>query len=270
MLYDRDFKILTKEEKAKWEKAKEYKLEKIKKALGLNPKQLSKFHELMPDAAYHYESIFPNNYLNIKHLKDVEYLKNLNNIFENLLNTNPGEREILNFISFNKAYFLIGSIMKSSFNFGHHAAFAFKEFALPPNFIADYLLIGKNSGGYEFIFVELESPTGAIVNSDGTFGATIRKGIKQIEDWDAWIESNFAHLVLLFQKHQGLHKALPTEFLQLDKSRIHYSIVAGRRNDFKEKTYRAKRKLLRERNILLLHYDNLIDGTKLFYNSGNY
>jgi len=267
MLYDRDFRVLTEKENLKWEKAKQYVSDK--KRFGLTTKQLYKYHDLMPDAAYHYESIFPNNYLNIKHLKDVERIENIKKLFVELLDNNPNEREILNFISSQKAYFIIGSIMKSSYYFGHHAAFAFKEFELPPNFIADYLLIGKNSGGHEFIFIELESPSGSITNSDGTFGTTIRKGIKQIEDWDAWIESNFSHLILLFQKYNGSHTPLPKEFFSLDKSRIHYAMVAGRRSDFKEKTYRLKRKLLRESNILLLHYDNLIDSTELLCSWGN-
>jgi hypothetical protein len=268
MLYNRDFRRLTEKEHRQWEKAKEYKNTRNK--IGLTPKQLSNFHDLMSDAAYHYESIFPNNLLNIKHLEDVEHLMRTKNEFISLLDTNPSERELLNFITFNQAYFLIGSILKTSCDFGHHAAFAFKEFDLPPNFVVDYLLVGKNSGGYEFVFIELENPTGSIVNADGAFGTTIRKGIKQLEDWDAWIESNFSNLFLLFQKHQGVHEPLPVEFFKLDKSRIHYAIVAGRRRDFKEKTYRLKRKLLRESNTLLLHYDNLIDGADLLCKSGNY
>ena len=224
MLYDRDFKILTEEERRQWERAKEYKKTKIGK--GFSPIQLDKFHELMPNAAYHYESIFPNHLLNIKHLDDIEHIEKIRNEFVRLLDTNPNEREILKFISSNKAYFIIGSILKANYDFGHHAAFAFREFELPPNFVADYLLVGKNSGGHEFVFIELESPVGSIVNSDGTFGATIRKGIKQIEDWDAWIESNFSHLILLFQKYNGTYQPLPIEFFSLDKSRIHYDYIS--------------------------------------------
>jgi hypothetical protein len=46
-------------------------------------------------------------------------------------------------------------------------------------------LVGKNSSGYEFIFVKLESPYGQIVTKDGDFGNVIRKGIKQVMDWDS-------------------------------------------------------------------------------------
>ena len=97
-----------------------------------------------------------------------------------LLDNSATEREILNFIRDKQAYFIIASILKGfHYRFGHHNAFAFKEFELPPNYLVDYLLVGKNSGGYEFVFIELENATGQITNNDGEFGTTIRKGIKQ-------------------------------------------------------------------------------------------
>lgn len=213
----------------------------------------------MPKAAYHFESLFPNNYLHTEELHDGNRLDNAATSLHSLLETGAGEREVLNFVNRNKYYFFIGGIMKSSYHFGHHAAYAFKEFAMPPNFVADYLLVGKSSGGYQFVFVELQSPTGAITNAGGSFGTTLRKGIKQIEDWDEWIDSNYANLELFFSKSMWPEAELPKEFRKLDKSRIHYTLVAGRRPDFKDKTYTLQRKLKKERNINLLHYDNLID-----------
>ena len=266
MLYDRDYRILTKKEEAQLQKAHDYASKRKEYTL----KQLSRFHQLMPLAGYHFESLFPNNFLPLISLEDHTRLDTVSQEFQQLLENSPIERAVLNFINQNQYYFLIGAILKSSYYFGHHAAYAFKEFELPPNFIADYLLVGKSSGGYQFVFVELESPTGPIINADGTFGIAIRNGLKQIEDWDHWIEGNFSHLKLMFEKYIGTIKPLPDEFITLDKTRIHYTLVAGRRKDFKEKTYRLQRKLKRERNITLLHYDNLIDTVQLFKQSGNY
>ena len=266
MLYDRDYRILTKEEEIQLQKARDYATKRKEFTLV----QLSRYHKLMPAAGYHYESLFPNNFLPLITLENHAYLDDVSREFQLLLDNSPIERVILNFINQNRHYFLIGAILKSSYFFGHHAAYAFKEFELPPNFIADYLLVGKSSGGYQFVFVELESPTGPIINADGTFGIAIRNGLKQIEDWDHWVDGNFSHLRLMFQKYLGTEKSLPDEFITLDKTRIHYPIVAGRRKDFKEKTYRLQRKMKRERNITLLHYDNLIDTVQLFKQSGNY
>ena len=267
MLYKRDFRLLSNEEAKGLEEAKAY--VRSRRGTGLNPMELQSYHDLMPLAAYHYESLFPNNLLSINELEHQTRLMELKLAFSNLLDLQCGEREVLNFLVEHQAYFIIGSIFQSSYDFGHHQAFAFKEFELPPNFVVDYLLVGKNSGGYEFVFVELESPQGAVTNNDGSFGSVIRKGLKQIEDWDAWLDSNFAHLHLQFKKSLHL-TALPEEFSHLDKSRIHYAIVAGRRKDFNDRTYRLRRKLLKERNISLLHYDNLLDATDLLLKVGNY
>jgi hypothetical protein len=268
MLYDRDYRILTPKEQAQLQKARDY----AAKRKEYTVMQLYRFHSLMPEAGHYYESLFPNNFLHTKVLKDHEKLDLVSQQFLAVLDNDPTERAVLNFINSNHHYFLIGAILKSSYFFGHHASYAFKEFELPPNFIADYLLVGKNSGGHEFVFVELESPSGPIVNTDGTFGTSIRKGLKQIEDWDHWIDGHFGYLKLMFQKYLGTieTKIMPDEFITLDKTRIHYALVAGRRKDYKERTYRARRKLKRERNITLLHYDNLIDAVQLFKQSGNY
>jgi hypothetical protein len=63
---------------------------------------------------------------------------------------------------------------------------------------------------------------------------------------------------------------LPREFHELDKSRLHYVIIAGRRSDFTKKTYQLRRKLLKSNNILLLHYDNLFDSVDFLLTAGNY
>jgi hypothetical protein len=52
---------------------------------------------------------------------------------------------------------------------------------------------------------------------------------------------------------------LPEEFYKLDKTRIKYVVVAGRRNDFNKKLRRKKRKLADDKKIILMHYDNLLD-----------
>ncbi|WP_343305527.1 Shedu anti-phage system protein SduA domain-containing protein [Chitinophaga niabensis] len=267
MLYDRDYRILNAKEELQLQRAHQY---LASKKNGFTVAQLFRYHKMMPEAGYHFESIFPNNYLNIDELDNHDRLDIACTSFLSLIEQQATEREIINLINKNKYYFIIGSILKSSYSFGYHCAYAIKEFALPPNFIADYLLIDKSSSGHQLVFVELESPNGTIVNADGTFGNSIRKGLKQIEDWDEWIDGNFSHLRLQFQKYLGTHTPLPDELMTLDKTRIHYTIVAGRRKDFKEKTYRLQRKLKKENDITLLHYDNLIDTVQLFKRSGNY
>ncbi|MFI1770134.1 Shedu anti-phage system protein SduA domain-containing protein [Thalassobellus citreus] len=268
MLYNRDYRELTEKEQTELKNAELY-FDKVK-VDGLSVSELYKYHELLPTASYHYKSLFPNHYLNITKLKDTEYLKKLGNQFKELIDTNPNERNILNFINKDNNFNIIASLFHTGYGFGHHKAFLFKEFELTSTFRADYLLIGKSSGGYNFIFVEIENPCGQITLKNGEFGSTFRKGIKQVEDWDSWIEGNFNSLKLIFNKFKSPIKSLPDEFLTLDKSRINYVVIAGRRTDFKDKTYELKRKYLKRNNIKILHYDNLIDSFNFLKIAKNY
>ena len=258
MLFDRDYRILTEEEIRTWEKVEStFKKHKEKNGNAINPKELNRYYNDLPLAALHHKQLFPNNYLNLPEMKKQAHKNNVFKKFEQLLDNTCTEREILNFIKDNQAYYIIATIF-DGYRFGHHNAFLFREFELPPNFVADFLLVGKSSGGFEFIFIELESPYGQITNKDGSFGTVIRKGIRQINDWDDWIEKNYYILRLVFEKNIGTMEALPKEFFELEKSRIHYVVVAGRRSDYVEKTYQLRRKLLKSNNILLMHYDNLL------------
>lgn len=54
------------------------------------------------------------------------------------------------------------------------------------------------------------------------------------------------------------------------KSRLNYVVVAGRRNDFSEKTYEIGRKFQKRNNIRIMHYDNLIDAFKELTRHRNY
>lgn len=270
MLYERDYKILTEEEKKIWERVESV-YNKANKDGTISVLALNNYYKNLPISVLHYKQLFPNNFLNNDSLKEKEALKITLEEFKACIDSKVSEREIINFIQSRRCFFIITSIFKGfHFNFGHHGSFAFKEFELPPNYVVDYLLVGKNSDGYHFIFVELENAYGSITNTDGEFGTTIRKGIKQINDWDIWLESNYFSLRLVFNKYLGKLQDLPKEFYELDKTRIHYVIVAGRRDDYNKRTYLLKRKLLRTQNILLMHYDNLLDSAANLLKTGYY
>ncbi|RZG44283.1 Shedu anti-phage system protein SduA domain-containing protein [Acinetobacter wuhouensis] len=206
-----------------------------------------------------YETLFPNNYLDVVELKDKEYLRNifitLNQRFES---KDLNERQILNFINESDYRFVIGALLKRYYNFGHHEAHLFSEFPLGTSFKVDYLLLGKNSHGWHFVFVELEAPIGNITLANGDFGSVFRKGESQIKDWEFWLESNFSYLKEYWWRVKG-EELLPNEFLTYDRTRVHYIVVAGRREDFTDRTYRIQREKLLNRT-LFIHYDNLLDS----------
>ena len=213
----------------------------------------------VPKAYNHYSSLFPNNYLDIRDLDDIDTLKSKNELFEKIVSNHKSkELDVKRNIMENRSYHIVGSLLKE-YHFGHHAAYLFPEFQLGNTYKADYLVVGNASGGHQFLFVEFENIYGNITIQGGDFGETIRKGINQISDWKMWIEANFCSFIETFQKDTD--KQLPKEFFRYDASRIHFTVIAGRRFDFTEKTYVLKRRLFDEQKINLIHYDNLMESS---------
>jgi hypothetical protein len=259
-IHSRNYSILTQQELNEWEILKEKEI--IHKIGNGNLAIRKNLYRKYPVAFRHYMSLFPNNHLDIVDLQKIDYLTELTEKFYSVIN-NPdsNERSILNWIREEKAYFIIASIMKASYSFGHHDAFIFPEFQLGNSYQVDYLLVGKSSGGYEFIFVELEHPNKNITLESGHLGDAMRKGERQVIDWKYWLEANYSTLYETFSKYKSPNKNLPIEFMKYDSTRTHFAVIAGRRNDFNERTYQLKRQKLSD-NIQLLHYDNLYDSAK--------
>ena len=202
-------------------------------------------------------STFPNNYMDTNELDMVKKLTEQCDAFEEFVNDKSiNELDVKRFIQNNKYYHIPASII-SNYRFGHHETVLFKEFQLGTSFRADYVLLGRSSGGWQFVFVEFEKPYGRVTLDNKAFGKVIRDGLEQINDWKSFIESSYSSLSQEFLKHT--RKNLPNEFYQYDSSRMHFVVVAGRRADFSDKTYRLSRKLLQDQNVTLLHYDNIID-----------
>lgn len=266
-LYDADYTKLSSEDEAKYRSLQQTEL--VGK-FGQFEIRRSRFREY-PKAVRHFIHLFPNNYLDIIELQDELPLNMLLESFQDLISSeNVKERQILNFIVEKQAYFIVASILNKYFNFGHHEAYLFPEFQMGNSYQVDYLIIGKSSDGWHFVFVELEAVLGGITLSDGDLGSTFRKGMKQVFEWDTWLESRYASFSESLDKVKQLNSQLPQEFTQLDKSRIHYVIVAGRRNDFNDKTYRIRRKKQKDSSELLLHYDNLVDAAKNIIGKSSY
>lgn len=270
-VFDKDYNNLTIEDIKSYELYKSFQIlknESIFDGILLNQKR----SEILSKNSWieNYESLFPQNHLNITDLviQKNNYIDQVQR-FEKLINgKNINERVILNFISIEKAYFIIGSIFQRT-NFGHHDRYIFREISLPPNFQADFLLIGKNSLGFHFLFIELENPTGDIILKNGNFGNSVRKGLNQIEDWKSWVEKNLDSLRNALIKTKSPNLYLPNEFFEYDSTRFSYAVIVGRRSHFTEKANLRRRKYSQQ-GIMILHYDNVIDECQKLLNYGNY
>ncbi|WP_199611713.1 Shedu anti-phage system protein SduA domain-containing protein [Flocculibacter collagenilyticus] len=215
-----------------------------------------------PKEIRHYRTLFPNNWLDTTLLKDGDEIRSMCQEFQEYISSKKvKERDILKWIKDNRAYHLLGALISKK-NFGHHDAFIFPEFQLGNSYKVDFLLVGKNSGGYQFLFVELESPVGRIFTKSDDLGDVHRKGLKQIDDWRKWLEQNYNSIHSTFKKYIKPNETLPAEFLTYDSTRFHYCVVAGRREDYEESNdarYRLRRDTEKKCNLNLYHFDNLID-----------
>lgn len=269
MLYERDYLLgLTEDENQQYEEITGH---------GFHSKRVGGFGKrnnflAYPKAARMCKSLFPNNYLDVADLREHQWMASANEEFLALLNEEKcSERDILKFIKEKKYYHIIGSIIWGlSFRTGNHAAYLFPEFSLGTSYVADYLLVGKSSGGYEFIFVELESPYGNITRKDGQLGEEFRDGISQLEDWRRWLPTNYNSFGEVMRKMKNKELDLPEEFSVLDLSRFHYVVVAGRRTDFNDKTYMIRRERKRADDIDIIHYDNLYDFSNSIIGNSTY
>lgn len=269
MLYSRDYTLgLTEEEEIEY-----------RNVTGRNftEKKISGFGTVnnpskYPKAARMCRTLFPNNFLDFIDLKNTDNLRNLNEQFLALLeNPVTTERDILNYIKETKSYHIIGSILRGcKFHTGHHGTFLFPEFKLGNTYIADYLLFGLGSGGYQFLFIELENPTGSITLKNGDLGYEFRDGISQLKEWKRLIQANYSAFNEAIKKCKNPNMNLPEEFYSLDLSRFHFVVIAGRRSDFKDLTYRIQRELTQSEAIHILHYDNLYDFSNLLIGQVTY
>lgn len=60
--------------------------------------------------------------------------------------------------------------------------------------IPDFLLCTHTSNGYDWVLVELESPTTAILTSQGLPAKKTNEALTQVRDWRAWLRQEIAYV----------------------------------------------------------------------------
>ena len=99
MLYKRNYFELNPKERIEFDKAESFLLKMKNKKNGWKVSDIMKYHKLIPEAGYHYKSLFPNNYIKYNYEKNNINIEDLFKNFKGIIqNKNSEEREILNFI----------------------------------------------------------------------------------------------------------------------------------------------------------------------------
>lgn len=175
-----------------------------------------------------------------------------------IINLSKKEGDVQSYIKHNQKWFIPISIMKA-YDFGHHFSCVVPEYQLGAEYRLDYLLIGKNSLGYQFVFVEFED-----VNVDYRLKTAnsetdkVRKGLNQIRDWKRWIEQHREY----FLGGEGIREIAHNVPLW----GFHYCLVVGRRDRMDNMSNQLRGELQGEVGVTIMSYDRLVDYVSLLHN----
>jgi hypothetical protein len=74
---------------------------------------------------------------------------------------------------------------------GGHGRWVIPQKRLGSEYVPDFLIAQRSSAGFEWQFVELQSPRANLfVPSTGRNSAQLDEGLRQIEEWRRWLEDN--------------------------------------------------------------------------------
>lgn len=175
-----------------------------------------------------------------------------------IINSSKKESDVQSYIKSNQKWFIPLSIMKA-YDFGHHFACVVPEYQLGAEYRLDYLLIGKNSLGYQFVFVEFEDVNVEYrLKTANSETDKVRKGLNQIRDWKRWIEENRSY----FLGADGIKKIANN----VPSWGFRYCLVVGRRGKMDDMSNRLRGEYQRDSGVIIMSYDRLVDYVELLHN----
>jgi hypothetical protein len=112
--------------------------------------------------------------------------------------------------------------------------------------IPDFLLCYPNSRGFNWLYVELESPAKSPLLKSGRPSANLNEAFAQLSDWRDWLRENISYA----RDHLKLR--------QID-AEAHGIIIIGRRSDINPK-HALKYRSLSSSTVSVMSYDRLLEG----------
>lgn len=135
-----------------------------------------------------------------------------------------------------------------------HETFVVAEPQLGGTFIPDFVVASIDSAGFNWHFVELESPRKDMGMQDGQFADKARQGIRQIEDWREWVRLNLAN-AQRSRREGGVG-------LTGVRAEAPGLVIIGRRDSTKLARDSVRSQLSRDRAIRIQTYDWLLEAVE--------
>jgi hypothetical protein len=135
---------------------------------------------------------------------------------------------------------------------GGHGRWVIPRKRLGSEYVTDFVVGAKSSVGFEWVAVELESPTHRMFNLNGDPNAALNHAIRQIQDWRAWLRSNQNYAARTRQE-AGLG------LTDVDHN-LPGLILIGRRDEISPETKARRRQYSHDLRIRIHSFDWLLDG----------
>lgn len=122
------------------------------------------------------------------------------------------------------------------------------------------MLLGKNSLGYHFVFVEFEDVNVDFkLKTSNAESEPVRKGLTQIRDWQHWIDKNKGYF--------GNSCGIPEIVNSIQTWGFNYYLVVSRRNRMDDDANSLRGSLVHNYHSLkIVSYDRLVDNVKRLVN----
>jgi hypothetical protein len=140
---------------------------------------------------------------------------------------------------------------------GGHGRWVISQKALGSEYRTDFVIGEKNSDGFHWQAVELESHNAKCFTKNGNYTRELTHAIKQVIDWRSWIGDNINYARNERNKNGlGLTDIVPN---------LPGLIIIGRRKDLQEKNKYERRNIGNQLNIRIQTYDWLYDQANKRY-----
>jgi hypothetical protein len=160
--------------------------------------------------------------------------------------------------------------------------YALPEFSFGTDYRADFVVMGRFSGGFDIQFIEMEPPNVPLFTRAGIPAKRFAGALSQVRDWKAYVEKNRGIVLKELAKSAEKEALLLTRWIRNPKgsfsSRSPYSplsiyhpeagfnwdyhIVIGRRTSLSEEHLGKKAAFHNTDSVEVMTYDRLIDAAK--------
>jgi hypothetical protein len=165
--------------------------------------------------------------------------------FERLINRQPHENEIQNFLEMNPW------LLAQQFA---HCHYVLPQFSFGGQFRADFVLPERCSGETIWFLTEIERPDMPLLARNGEFSKEVRHAIGQVQDWMHWLRNN--------QDTARKPRTIGGLGLHDISSLISGYVVIGRRSKVCRRFNQLRSTLLSQSGIDIVTYDRIIDWAR--------